>query len=160
MATTPEDRDFQARLQRLEGLLQEVERGADPAARERTREIVQTLLDLHGSGLKRIVAEVAAAGAVGRSILDRLAQDELVSSLLSLYDLHPIDLEARVRQALDRVRPALHSHGGDVELLDVTDGRARLRLHGSCHDCPSSGATMQQTIEQAIYAGAPEVSAI
>ncbi len=69
-------------------------------------------------------------------------------------------MEARVHQALEAVRPYLHSHGGNVELLGVEDGIVRLRLHGSCHSCPSSAVTMQQTIEEAIYGKAPEVTAV
>ena len=35
-----------------------------------------------------------------------------------------------MREALDSVRPYLESHGGDVELLGIEDGVARLRLRG------------------------------
>ena len=73
-----------------------------------------------------------------------------MGGLLLLHGLHPLDLEARVRQALDKVRPYLRSHGGNVELLGVDEGVVRLRLEGSCHGCPSSAATMRQTIEEAI----------
>ena len=46
----------------------------------------------------------------------------MVGGLLMLHGLHPLDLETRVRQALDQVRPYLRSHGGNVELLGVSDG--------------------------------------
>ena len=45
------------------------------------------------------------------------------------------------RCALEKVRPLLASHGGNVTLLGVEDGRVRLQLEGSCHGCPSSVAT-------------------
>jgi Fe-S cluster biogenesis protein NfuA len=77
-----------------------------------------------------------------------------------LHGMHPLDLEARVGQALDAVRPALAGHGGSVTLLAVEDGVVRLRLEGNCHGCPSSAATMRQTIEEAILAKAPDVGAI
>jgi len=79
---------------------------------------------------------------------------------LLLYGLHPLDLESRVGQALEKVRPYLHSHGGNIELLGLTDGIVRLRLHGSCHGCPSSAQTLKQTIEEAIFEIAPDVTAI
>ena len=47
--------------------------------------------------------------------------NDLVTVLL-LYGLHPHPIETRVRQALDKVRPYLDSHGGNVELLSVNDG--------------------------------------
>ena len=55
MTDTFDAREFQARLQRLDALLQAVERFADPAAQAQTREIVQAVLDLHGAGLERIL---------------------------------------------------------------------------------------------------------
>ena len=159
MVPPADTRDFQTRMRRLEELLQEVEHAASPAVRERTRELVQTLLDLHGAGLEKILEGVAAAEE-GQAVIDELARDDLVGSLLLLHGLHPLDLETRVRQALDQVRPALRGHGGDVELLDVRDGVVRLRLQGNCHGCPSSSATMRQTVEEAIVATAPDAIAV
>jgi Fe-S cluster biogenesis protein NfuA len=153
-------RAFQSRLQRLDALLREVEDSADPAAAARTREIVQLVLDLHGTGLERILGHVNTAGESGAAILDACARDDIVSGLLLLHDLHPMDLEARVGRALEQVRPALRSHGGDVELIGVRDGVVHLQLEGNCHGCPSSAATMKLTIEEAIFAHAPEVASI
>ena len=153
-------REFQSRLQRLDDLLREVEESADPATSARTREIVQSILDLHGTALERLLGHVDEAGEVGASILATCAEDEVVSGLLLLHGLHPMDLEARVLRALERVRPTLRSHGGNVELIDVCEGVVHLRLEGNCHGCPSSAATMRMTIEEAIYANAPEVVSI
>ena len=80
-------------------------------------------------------------------------------ALLILHGLHPLDVETRIARALDRVRPYLGSHGGDVKLLGVTDGVVHLRLEGSCHGCPSSTVTMKLAIEKAIEEAAPEVAA-
>jgi Fe-S cluster biogenesis protein NfuA len=160
MTNTLESREIPARLERLDVLLKDVEACADPAARARTREILQTVLELHAAGLERILGHLAAGGEAGAAIRDACAGDELVAALLLLHGLHPLDLETRVLQALDQVRPYLRSHGGNVELIGVSDGVARLRLVGSCHGCPSSAITMRQTIEEAILGKAPDVIAI
>jgi Fe-S cluster biogenesis protein NfuA len=152
--------DFQAKLQHLDALLQEAEHLTDPAVRGRLREIVQAILDLHGTGLERLLDRVAEAGEASGGILHACAQDEVVSGLLLLHGLHPLDLDARVRQALEGVRPYLRGHGGNVELLAVRDGVVRVRLQGNCHHCPSSAVTMQQTVEEAIYGKAPEITAV
>ncbi|MDQ3813465.1 MAG: NifU family protein, partial [Armatimonadota bacterium] len=156
-----EDKEFQQRIGRIEGLVHEIEAIADPALQATARELVQTLLALHGAGLARMLNIIAQAGAAGSAMMDDLARDDLVGSLLLLHGLHPLDLETRVRQALDTVRPDLGSHGGHVELLGVTtEGAIRLRLEGNCHGCASSRATLQHAIEEAIYAAAPDVTAI
>ena len=116
-------------------------------------ELVQSLVELYGEGLARIVAHdpECVAGVAG---------DELVSHLLVLHGLHPVPLEDRVRGALDEVRPYLEQHGGDVELLGIDAGVARLRLQGTCNGCPSSTATLRHAIEDAIQRVAPDIDEI
>ena len=115
---------------------------------DRATEAVQALVELYGEALARVLA-----GADPQ-------QDELLSHLLLVHDLHPVDAETRVRQALDEVRPYLGSHGGDVELLGVEDGVARVRLEGTCNGCPSSTVTLRNAIEEAIMRAAPELEGI
>jgi Fe-S cluster biogenesis protein NfuA/nitrite reductase/ring-hydroxylating ferredoxin subunit len=143
---------------RVEELLAALRSGAvaDPGAA--AEELVRLLVGLYGDGLGHIVAVLAEQGAAGAQMLDRLAEDPLVESLLMLHDLHPLDVDARVQRALDRVRPYLGSHAGGVQYLGITDGVARLRLEGSCHGCPSSTVTVQLAITGAVQDAAPEVT--
>lgn len=161
MTQTAEGKEFQTRMRQLEALLQEVESIADPNVRTTTGQIIQELMEFYGAGLTSLVERLAQAGELGREMIDDLAQDELVGSLFLLYGLHPQDLETRVKAALEKVRPYLATHGGNVELLGVSeDGAVRLAMRGSCNGCASSSATMKNMIEQAIYDKAPEVTAI
>ena len=157
MSSTSDAREFQARMQRLDELLQSVETFTDPQAQAQTRAIVQAVLDLHGAGLERVFEHLAVAGESAAAAMDACVNDEIVGGLLLLHGLHPLSMEDRVRQALEQVRPYLHSHGGNVDLLGIDDGVARLRLEGSCKGCPSSAVTMKQTIEEAILAKAPDL---
>jgi Fe-S cluster biogenesis protein NfuA len=154
------EKDFQQRMQKIEVLTEEVEALADENARAKAIELMQLLMEFHGAAIERVMDIVARTGAAGKVILKDLAKDELAASLLLLYGLHPLDFETRIEQALDKVRPYLQSHGGNAELLSVADGVVRLRLIGSCNGCPSSSATLKQSIEQAIYEAAPDVVAI
>ena len=147
----------QRRAERIEALIQEVSEFSDPHARDIAEELVQALLDLYGEGLARILELTVEAGAPGYKIIESLAGDDLVGSLLLLHELHPRDIETRVVGALEEVRPYLKSHGGNVELVSVEDGVARLRLEGSCHGCPSSTMTLKLTIEEAIFKAAPDL---
>ena len=153
-----DDREARETVARVEALLEETERFADPAARDTVVELVQALLDLYGEGLGRVVGAIGEHD--GNGLADALAGDELVAHLLMLHGLHPVPLERRVSAALDEVRPYLESHGGDVELLGIDEGVARLRLEGSCSGCPSSTATLKLAIEEAIHRTAPDVERI
>ncbi|CAN5364761.1 NifU family protein [soil metagenome] len=157
----PDSREFQTRMQRLDEMLQEATAQADPASQARLQEVSASLLEMHRAGLERIVELLNKAGDSGEAILNSCSRDELVSGLLVLHGLHPLDLEARVRRALEKVAPYAASHGGNVDLVSVSeDGVVRLRLEGSCHGCPSSRVTLQSSIEQEIYAAAPEIVSI
>jgi Fe-S cluster biogenesis protein NfuA len=160
MASSSADREFRKRIERFESLIRDVEQFPDPEARARTQEILRTVIELHGAGLERILDKLAEAGPIGLGLIDALADDDLVGSIFLLHGLHPLDLEARVRQALDAVRPKLRSHGGNVELLDLDGGVVRLRMLGSCDGCPSSAMTLKTAIEEAIFEKAPDVTAI
>jgi Fe-S cluster biogenesis protein NfuA len=102
---------------------------------------------------------LAIAGTEAR-VVDSYAQDPLVSQILMLHGLHPIGLPTRVEKALEKVRPLLHSHGGDVEFLGIENGLVRLRLEGSCHGCPSSTMTLRNAIQEAIYEFAPDIGGL
>ena len=152
--------ESQQLIQRIDELVRKIETMADPDARSIAVELLQSLMELHGAGLDRMMEIAAETGGAGQAIIDGFARDELVKGLLLLYGLHPVPLEARVAQALDKVRPYLHSHGGNVELLGIEDSVVRLRLQGSCKSCPSSAMTLKLAIEEAIYEAAPDVTEI
>ncbi len=67
----------------------------------------------------------------------------------------------QVEQVIERIRPAVQSDGGDVELVEVTgDGVAKIRLHGACVGCPSSSMTLHMGIERNIREKVPGVIAV
>ncbi len=83
-----------------------------------------------------------------------------MASLLLVHGLHPHDVHRRVSDALDRVRPYLGSHGGDVDLLEINGDTVRLAFKGSCKSCPSSAVTLELAVEDAVRAAAPEITSI
>lgn len=139
--------------ERIEALLEASAVGGT-TARERAEQLVREVADLYGAALARVLQLVDGPA------VDRLARDDLVASLLLVHGLHPHDLHTRVLTALDSVRPYLGSHGGDVELLGVTDGVVRLEFAGSCRTCPSSSVTLELAVQDAVRAAAPEIERI
>lgn len=141
---------------RIDELLDDLEQRSIPAVLARVQELVACVMDLHGEGLQRILESVD-----DEELVRRLADDEVVGSLLVLHGLHPDDTLTRVQAALEQVRPYLGSHAGGVELLGVDDeGVVRLRLQGSCDGCPSSALTVKNALEDAILLAAPDVVAV
>jgi hypothetical protein len=88
-----DDQELRERVGRLEMLLEEIESFEDPEARARTAEMVQTLLELYGEGLGRIVESIGRLGS--EDLKDELLGDELITHLLLLHGLHPVDVETR-----------------------------------------------------------------
>lgn len=154
MSANPE---LQQRLGAIEELLRKIESAADPNLRATVQELIELVMSLHGAGLERVLELVYASGDSGEAVVQKLGSDDLVSSLLILYGLHPLTLEARVNKSLDRVRSRLRPHGGEVDLLGVNDGAVRLRLHANGHGCGSTGEALKVMVEEAVYQGAPDL---
>jgi Fe-S cluster biogenesis protein NfuA len=156
-----EKKDVKARIQLIEGLVEEIEKMPDPAARSVCQQLVESVMDLHGSGFERMLDIVYRSGGGGQEIIDEMGRDELVRSLLLLYGLHPLDLRTRVLEAVEKSRPLVGSHGAKVEIIDISDsGRVTLRVEKGAHSCHSTTATLRSTLEQAIYEAAPEVTSV
>lgn len=158
----PAANDAQSQLKSLESLILKIDQSNNPALSTTAKELVQLLMAFHGTAIERMLEIVhGSSGASGEAIIEALSQDGLVRSVLLLYGLHPDSLETRVVQALEKTRPYLQSHGGNVDLVAVDDsGAVTLRLEGNCHGCPSSSATLKTAVEEAIYEAAPDVTAI
>lgn len=152
--------DLRGTGERIETLLDAASAGGT-LVRERSEELVRLVVDLYGAGLERLLEILHEHGRLDAEVLELLADDDLVASLLLVHGLHPEGLTARVERALDGVRPYLGSHSGDVELLGISDeGVVRLRLLGSCDGCASSSATLTLAVEGAVLEAAPEVTGI
>ncbi len=147
-------------MERVQALTTRLETIDDPAARETAQDLIGAILDMYGEGLERIFQALADPQATGPAIRDRLTQDGVVGSLLLIHGLYPVGLEARVTAALEKVRPYMASHGGNVELLGLEGGVARLRLEGTCNGCSASSATLELAIKRALDEEAPDLLGI
>jgi Fe-S cluster biogenesis protein NfuA/nitrite reductase/ring-hydroxylating ferredoxin subunit len=141
-------------IERVQSLTAQLEEIPDLHARAVADELVASIIQLYGEGLERIWA------ALDEPTRDALAGDGVVASLLLIHGLYPIDLETRVREALDSVRPYMESHGGDVELLGIDGGVARMRLVGHCESCPASESTLELAIKKALEETAPDLEGL
>ncbi len=154
-----DDKEFQQRVQRIGELVGELENIPDAEARAGAKALIQLVLDLHAAGLERVM-EIVANGEQGQHTIDNLGGDRLVSSLLVLYGLHPLDLESRVARAVEKVSPQVRKGGGELNLLGAEGGIVRLRLEIIGHACGSTGKTLKTMVEDALYEAAPDMNSL
>lgn len=69
-------------------------------------------------------------------------------------------LWVRAEAVLEQIRPAIQGDGGDVELVDILDGVAQIRLAGACVGCMHSMMTLQAGIERMLREAVPEIHSV
>ncbi|MEU0388764.1 NifU family protein [Streptomyces chartreusis] len=152
------DPDVEARLARLDELLNALESAPGPATRSATEAVV-LLTEVYGEALARVLdhADGPLAGL--------LAEDELLGHLMVLHDIHPEPAERRAARAVERLRPAVRERGGDVEWAGVEGqvGRVRLKTGGGCGSgsgCGGGRSDVTDVVREAVLAAAPELTAV
>lgn len=71
-----------------------------------------------------------------------------------------MDVRARVERVIEAIRPYIQADGGDIELVDVSDGVVQIRLAGACVGCMYSMMTLQAGVERMIREEVPEIQAV
>jgi Fe-S cluster biogenesis protein NfuA/nitrite reductase/ring-hydroxylating ferredoxin subunit len=142
---------------RIQELVEQLDALLDPAARAMFQECMESVLNFYGHGLSRVLQIAEEAEPEGRRFYNMIVRDSVLRGLLLIHDLHPADLETRLREALNSVRPYLESHGGNVELVSLREDVARLKLQGTCKSCASSAVTLELAVKRAIEEACPDL---
>ena len=154
MSAGDERLEFDAVLPRIAELAEALTSHEDAATAATAEELLDWIDVFHANGIGRVVEMIREWR--GDILLESLAADPIASSLLDAYGLGSgADLESArvaVQAALAEVRPYLHSHGGDMEVMSIADGVVRLKLHGSCDGCTGADATIVDQVERALQA--------
>lgn len=133
--------------------------GLEPAARAVAEELKAAIEAIHRVGLVAMVRRMRADDAAREALFD-LVDDPTVHLLLSLHGIVRPDPVTHANQVLAAVRPQLHSHGGDVNLVRVEDGTAYVRLEGACNGCSMSSVTLRNLVEESLVQGVPAITAV
>lgn len=149
--------DINLQGERIQKLIERIEALPYPGAKELIQECMEAVLAFYGHGLSRILQVVSETDTEAGNVYRELIRDDVIKGLLLIHDLHPLDLAARLRDALDKVRPYLKSHGGNVELISLENNVAKLRLQGTCQSCASSAVTLELAIKHAIEQACPDL---
>jgi hypothetical protein len=139
------------RIRRIDELVRRIEQISDRDTRETAHQLMESILELHGAGLDRMMEIVSDSGDAGQAIIQHLANDALVSSLLLLHGLHPDDLETRVYRAIARLNGDISN--GHAELVGAYEGVVRIRVMGG-------GCGFRQSVEQTIREAAPDATEV
>lgn len=131
----------------------------DPDARAVALELKEAIEAFHRPALVHIVRTLRDDPR-GKELLFELVDDPNVRAIFALHGIIKPDIMTRANIALDGVRPYLQSHGGDVELVRIENGRAAVRLHGSCNGCSMSAVTLREGVEEALVKGVDEIEGI
>lgn len=71
------------------------------------------------------------------------------------------ELQNKVKNVIDQIRPYLQADGGDVEFVDMSeDNTVNVRLLGTCGSCPYSLMILKNWIENAVKRVLPEIRAV
>ena len=152
-----EGKNFKERVRRIGALVEEIEAIADPVARSSTRQLLQLVMEFHGTALDRLLEILANGGEPGMAFIDQLGRDPMVSSLLVLYGLHPETLETRLIQAVNRLEPQLRRDGATIELSGIREGAVRIRVTPGAHTCGSTTSALRAAVEDAVFEAAPDI---
>lgn len=144
-----EPEEVDASVRRIEELIENLG-AADPHSREMAEEAIRLLMQLYGDAFRRVI------GVLDRTAAEGLAQDKLVSSLLLLHGLHPIPVEKRIEEALQRVE--LRLDGAHFALEGIVNDAAHVRVERNGGSAPP--AALAAMIERAVAESAPEIDAV
>lgn len=71
------------------------------------------------------------------------------------------DIEQRIKDTIQKVRPYLVADGGDIELKEITDDlTVKVELQGACGTCPFSLFTLKNGVEQALKKEVPDIKEV
>jgi hypothetical protein len=152
------DDKLKHQMQRIADLVGHLDAVADASVRMQAKALIESVMELHGEALERILVALRGAGDAGERIVEALAADTVVSSVLLLYGLHPLDFETRVQRSIEQTRPTLRSYGADADLLSTRGGAVRIRIRGV--NSALAARAVRSTLEEALYAGAPDATSV
>lgn len=71
-------------------------------------------------------------------------------------------MEQEIKQIIEKTKPAVQAHGGDIEFVDFDEKKkvVRVRLKGACAHCPMSEMTLKEGVLKAIQEKYPDIEKI
>ena len=151
--------DFEQIAEKIDKALKNVEELADENAKMHALGLKTAIEDFHKIALTKIVQKLKSDER-GKELLFELIDEPSVYALLQLHGIVKPNINAKISQVLDMVRPYMQSHGGDVEFVSYENSVVYVRLAGSCNGCSQSAVTLREGVEEALLHNIPEVKKV
>ncbi|NVO20593.1 MAG: NifU family protein [Bacteroidetes bacterium] len=72
-----------------------------------------------------------------------------------------LELESKVKNVIDQIRPYLQADGGDISFVELTqENVVNVELQGACGSCPFSRMTLKNGVEEAMRKALPEIKSV
>ncbi|MEN1705073.1 MAG: NifU family protein [Planctomycetota bacterium] len=135
----------------------------DDDIRRRAEDLVKARDEFIAAGVREMVRRMKQDEAAKRVLFDLVDNPIVYAVLMELGIVKP-DIMTRAARAMERIKPYIKGHGGDVELVKIEQTpeglTAFVRMHGSCSGCSMSAATLGDGVSEAIKAQVPEIERI
>ena len=148
--------DFAQIAEKIDKALKKVEELTDEEAKMHALGLKTAVEDFHKFALTKIVQKLKSDER-GKELLFELVDEPSVYALLQLHGIVKPNINLRITQVLDLVRPYMQSHGGDVEFVKYEDTTVYVKLSGSCNGCSQSAVTLRDGVEEALKHNIPEI---
>lgn len=158
-----QDTQYEELARRVDQAVQRLTALDDGPAKQAAEEVKAAVEAIHRAGLRTIIRRMLHDER-HRELLFELVDEPVVHLLLSLHGLVRPGVLGEAQRVLDRVRPALRSHGAAAELVMIDDGVAYVRLSGSADDTlavpPAVPSVVRRTVEDALVSGVAAITAV
>jgi Fe-S cluster biogenesis protein NfuA len=142
----------------IEEQVRELESIADPRTRAVALKLVGSVLQLHATGMERMLRIIEESSSDSETLLAEFQRDPLVRALLVLHDLNQQPPEVRVEQALKQLEPQLVKLGAKATVLHLDAQAVRISVSAGGHSCGSTAETVRAMVEQAVVEASPDIA--
>lgn len=144
--------------QQIDKLLEEF-RNENEEIKEKVKRLIELIEEFNRIGLIKIVKKLKE-DEIGKKLLLELVKEPEVYALFLKYGIVKPDKKSQVAMLIEKIKPYIKSHGGDIEFVDVQGDTLIVKMFGSCVGCSQIGETLQRGILELVQQQFPEIKNI
>lgn len=71
-----------------------------------------------------------------------------------------MEIEEKIKEIIEELRPFLNSDGGDIEFVKYENHIVYIKMHGACSNCQMLDFTLKDGIENTLKEEIPEIESV